>query len=315
MVNGIEQASYEAYQSPVSRGFVFSGVADGDYTMIARTWSSAGVWSISDPRPIKVRGADINGIELNVKPLASISGAVVLEDSKAVECQGKRRPVLAEIVIAAWHNEKNEAKDQTRLLWGLGGPRTPDQKGSFSLRNLAASQYRFVTRPLAKYWYLKSISWPAATKAIQTNQPIDAARNWTTIKNGDNYSGLMITFAAGAASLAGRVESPANQKASSRVFVYLAPAEMEKREDVLRYFVSLAAEDGSFDLSNVPPGRYWIVAKAANETDTNMLSKLRMPDETELRARILKEAETEKATTELKPCQNLTDYHLTLQLR
>ena len=70
------------------------------------------------------------------------------------------------------------------------------------------------------------------------------------------------------------------------------------------------AEDGSFVLSSVPPGRYWIVAKTATATDTNMLSKLRMPDERELRLRILHDAETEKVETELKPCQNVSEFRL-----
>jgi hypothetical protein len=86
-----------------------------------------------------------------------IGGSVVLEDSKVVECEGKRRPVFGEIVIGAYHNEKNAPKDGPQFVWGLGGPLTPDPHSAFILRNLAAGQYRFITRPLARYWYLKSI--------------------------------------------------------------------------------------------------------------------------------------------------------------
>ncbi len=308
--NGVEQAAHDSYQSPFAPGFVFSGVADGEYDLVARNNSGAG-WSLSESRRIKVRGADVTGIELNVKPLASMNGIVVLEDSKAPECQSKRRPLFGEIVIAPWHNEKNTPRDQPQFIWGLGGPVTPDKQGSFTLRNLAAAQYRFVTRPTEKFWYLKSTSWPAAPKATQLNQPLDADGNWTTIKSGDKYSGLTVTFAGGAASMAGRVDQ-ADQK-HSRLLVYLTPAELDKRSDVLRYFVVSPAEDGSFELSNVPPGRYWIVAKAAAETDTNMFSKLRMPDESELRARIGREAEMEKFETDFKPCQNVVEFRLPLR--
>jgi len=113
--------------------------------------------------------------------------------------------VPGEIVIGAYHNEKNTPKDQPQFVWGLGGPVTPNPQGTFGLRNLAAGQYRFITRPLAKYWYLKSIAWPSSSKAAQASQPLDAARSWTTVKMGDNLSGLAITFAAGAASLQGRI--------------------------------------------------------------------------------------------------------------
>src|SRR6185503_3229108 len=101
----------------------------------------------------KVRGADITGIEVATKPLGLISGRVVLEGSKGVECKGKRRPLFPETVVSAWHNEKGAAKDQPQFIWGMGGPSTPDKQGDISLRNLAPGQYRFVARFFAKYWY------------------------------------------------------------------------------------------------------------------------------------------------------------------
>jgi len=124
-------------------------------------------------------------------------------------------------------------------------------------------------------------------------------------------SGLTITFAVGAASIEGRIESTA-AKLPPRAFVYLAPAEAEKREDVLRYFAVLAGSDGSFALGNIPPGRYFVLARAAGETDSNVISKLRLPDETDLRAKILHDSELAKTAAELKPCQNVSDYRVPL---
>src|SRR5262245_38106651 len=106
ILNGISQLSYSTYQAPGSRGFAFSGVADGDYDVIAQSYLPGGDLLLSEPRRIRVGGADVSGIEVSAKPLASISGTVVLEDSKAPECQGKRRPVFGETVISPWHNEK-----------------------------------------------------------------------------------------------------------------------------------------------------------------------------------------------------------------
>jgi hypothetical protein len=310
VVNGSEQGRPDTYQPPNGH-FMFSGVADGDYKITANSYLPGAGWSMSEAQQIKVKGADVAGIQLTVKPLASISGSVSLEDSKVSECQGKRRPALGEIVIGAYHNEKNAAA-QPEFVWGMGGPTTPDARGAFTLQNLVAGQYRFITRSLAKYWYLKSVAWPSSTKAAQVNQPLDAARNWTTVKTSDKLSGLTITFASGAASLQGRIES-AEGKMLPRAFVYLAPAESANREDVLRYFAALVAGDGSFDIGNVPPGRYWVVAKAAAASDANMLSKLRLPDETELRSKIFHEGESAKTSAELKPCQNVTDYRVGLR--
>jgi hypothetical protein len=55
------------------------------------------------------------------------------------------------------------------------------------------------------------------------------------------------------------------------------------------------------------------MAQAAGESDTNILSKLRLPDEADARAKLLHDAEGAKIETELKPCQNVTDYRLPLK--
>jgi hypothetical protein len=251
---------------------------------------------------------------LNVKPLGSITGHLALEESKLPECKGKRRPLFGETLITPWHNEKNAPKDQPQFPWSFGAPTFPDKQGDFTLRNLAPGQYRFHTRPFAKYWYLQSISLrPSVTstaKAGQANRPVDAARNWTVLKMGDRVTGLVITLAEGAASIKGQIKVVEGQKLPTKSFIYLVPAEPEKADDVLRFFASLVAADGSFALNNLPPGRYWAIAKASDENESNVLSKLRLPDEAEARAKLRKEAELAKLETELKPCQNVTDYSL-----
>lgn len=314
--DGQSQLSNSSYHPPGSRGFSFSGIADGDYDVIAQMSVSGGELALSEPRRIKVRGADITGVELTVRPLSSIAGRVILEESKAPECKGKRRPLLGETLITPWHNEKFVAKDQPQFQWSFGTPTLPDKQGDFTLRNLAPGQYRFHTRPFAKYWYLQSVSLRSsaapAAKAGQTSRTVDAARNWITVKSGDRVSGLVITLAEGAASLKGQIKVAEGQKLPPKMFIYLVPAETEKAEDVLRYFASLVTPDGSFALNNLPPGRYWTVAKASVENESNVLSKLRLPDDAEARTKLRQEAILAKTETELKPCQNVTDYSLPL---
>jgi hypothetical protein len=263
--NGASQMSIMSYQPPGSRGFSFNGVGDGDYDLTAESFSATGN-SVSEPRRIKVRGADVGGIELTTKPLGSIAGRVVLEESKEPECKGKRRPLFAETLITPWHNEKNVPKDQPQFIWGMGAPTLPDKQGDFTLHNLAPGQYRFNTRSFAKYWYLQSISLqPQVTPAAKTapaNRPVDAARNWTTLRSGDRLSALIITFAEGAASLHGQIKLAEGQRLPSKLFAYLVPAERERAEDILRFFVSQVAADGTFALNNLPPGHYWALAIA-----------------------------------------------------
>jgi hypothetical protein len=317
--NGTSQAGYSSYQSPGARGFSFYGVADGDYDVTAQMFIPRGEWTISEPRRIKVRGADVTGIELVTKPLGSITGHMVLEESKAPECKNKRRPVFGETLVTPWHNEKTAAKDQPQFLWGLGGPTFPDQHGDFAIRNLAPGQYRFNARPMAKYWYLKSINLPASViptaKATLPNHLVDAARNWTTLKSGERLAGLTVTITAGAASLHGQIDLAEGQKLPPRLFVYLVPAERDQADDVLRYFATVVLADGTFALTNLSPGRYWVLAQSVSENESNILSKLRLPDEAEARSKLLHDAEATKTETELKPCQNVADYRLGVHLK
>ncbi|MCM3874727.1 MAG: carboxypeptidase-like regulatory domain-containing protein [Pyrinomonadaceae bacterium] len=312
-VHGDSQSTQLSYQPPGSRGFVVSGIADGDYLITAETFSPGGDMAISEPRRIKVRGADVTGVELVIRPLGSISGRVALEESKVPGCKGKRRPLFGETLVSAWHNENEAAKDQPQFLWSMGTPIIPDKQGDFLLRNLAPGQYRFNPRFFAKYWYLQSISLPSSATGVRTtpsNRPTDAARNWTRIKAGERVPGLTIILAEGAASLQGQIKTAENQKLPARLFVYLVPAEREQAEDVLRFFAALVSSDGSFALNNLPPGRYWANARPAGE---NVQSKLRLPDQVESRAKLRQEIEATKTEIELQPCQNVTNYALQLK--
>jgi hypothetical protein len=311
---GESQSSNTFFQRPGSRGFSFYGVADGDYDLTAQSFVQADGWAVSENRRIKVRGADIGGIELITKPLGSIGGRIVLQESTSPECKGKRRPLFAETVVTPWHNEKNLTRDQPQLQWALGGPALPDKQGDFTLRSLAPGQYRFNVRTFAKYWYLQSISLSpsaaAAARPGQASKAVDAARYWTTLKTGDRLSGLTITLAAGAASLHGQIKLSEGQKLVPRIFVYLVPAERERAEDILRYFAYQVSSDGTFALNNLPPGHYWLLAKVAVENESSVLSKLRLPDEAENRAKLRKQAEAAKTEAVLKPCQNVTGYQV-----
>jgi hypothetical protein len=60
----------------------------------------------------------------------------------------------------------------------------------------------------------------------------------------------------------------------------------------------------------LPPGRYLAFAKTAGENESSILSKLRLPDEAEARAKLRGEAQAAKTEIELKPCQNIADYQL-----
>jgi len=126
-------------------------------------------------------------------------------------------------------------------------------------------------------------------------------------------TGLTITLAEGAASLRGKLDVPGGTKLSADLDLYLVPAEKEKADDVLRYFVGELVEDGMFSADNLPPGCYWLLVQRRSEPERPTTLKLQRPDASESRIKLRRAAEVTKTEVELKPCQNLSDYKLQFQ--
>jgi hypothetical protein len=220
--------------------------------------------------------------------------------------------------ISAWHKESEATSNLPRFIWSMGAPVNPDTQGNFTIRNLAPSQYYFVARFPARSWYLKSIAMsPSATTAsggaARARKPSAVTRVWTTVKTGDRLSGLLVTLAQGAALVQGQVVTAEGEMRPEFLSVYLVPSEREAADELLRFYGTTVSKDGKIGLYNLAPGRYWILAQPASDSSTAPFVKMRLPDATETRARLRRDAEAAKMEIELKPCQSVTDYQLPLK--
>jgi len=296
-------------QNTNDRGFEFRGVADGEYLIWAQYAPTPSEPLLSEPRRITVKGADVTGIELSTKPLASVAGELILESSKVEACKDKRRPVFDETLITIERKQKGTAKEQPQLPLYRNAQAAPDSGGKFLLRNLGAGQYRLDVRFFTRYWFLRSITARAATAAPAS----DASQGWLALKAGDRLTGVRATLAEGAASLNGQVEPARDEKLPAQLSVYLLPAEKEKSNDVLRFFGARVEADGSFAFDHLPPGRYRALAKAPAENEPSGTAGLRLPEATDMRLRLRREAEAARFEVELQPCQNVSGYHLNVK--
>ena len=299
------------YPDMNGRSFSFVGVAEGDYDLSASSYSNTREFGLSDVKRIRVRGADVTGIELTTRPLASVAGRVVLEETNVPECKEKTRPLFEEMTVGGWHNDTEAAKEIPQSAWGYGLPAKPDAQGNFVVRNLAPGEYYFNARLGAKNWYVRSMQFASAAQ----KKPVDATRVWTYVKFGDRLSGLTVTLVPGGASLRGQLALGEGEQVPARTLVYLTPVERERADNVLNYFGGPVTPDGKIAINNIPPGRYWIFAQTVPEDVPVPLSKIRFPHETETRAQIRREAEAAKIEIEFKPCQDVVDFNLPLKTR
>ena len=309
------QSDTSKFEQPGSRQFAFTGLTEGDYYLTLRTDPSAKEANLSESKLVRVRGTDVEGIELTANPLGVVNGRVALELSKASECQGKEPPPFKDISVSAWHRQTEATKNQPQFIWSMGAPVSADERGNFSLNNLAPAQYHFAARFPAKSWYLQSISLtpPAPAGAKTASKPIDTTRVWTTIRSGDRLSGLTVTLAQGAASFRGQVVFDSAETRPERWFAYLVPAEPEHVNNSLRFYGGMVSPEGKIQLVNLAPGRYWVLVQPAIDDALSAFPGFRIPDETETRAKLRRDAEELKTEIELKPCQDLGDFKITVK--
>lgn len=301
------------YQSEDKRSFVFKGVADGDYSLFAQSYDPEGETALSESKQVTVQGADVTGIQLTTKLLGSVSGRVVLDDTEIAECTNKESPLSTETSVFAWPRNEETAKQIQQFIRSKD-PVRPDEKGNFLLRNLAPGSYYFGPTLNARQWYVNSIIFGPSTSATTTKaKQVDATRVWTNVKTAERVSGLTISLARGGASLRGQFVMPPGEPVPAGSFLYLAPAEREKATDVLRFFVTPIAQNGLFELYNIAPGRYWVLAQIGGENSVATSTKLRLPHETETRAQIRRDAEAAQTEIEFKPCQEILNLRLPLK--
>ena len=285
------------------REFTLEGIPEGDYHLAATAYWSDGTRRQSESILLNVRGADIEGLELTAVPLASINGRVVMEPLKAppAECTEKRQPQFAETSISAWHRVTEGKGKKPQFIWRAGAV-TPNAEGNLKFSDVAASEYYFAVRFSAQQWFVQSIAFAPSPNV----KPIDATRTWTTVKPGDQLSGLTFTLAQGAGLVRGEISLAEGQTLPGKTVAFLIPAEPDSADEVLRYFAAPVNSEGRFWLNNVAPGRYWILAQQGADDTRYEVSKVRLPDGSQIRSSLRHAAEKAKTEIEIKPCQDVT---------
>lgn len=294
----------QMYVNPRSTGknaFALYGLAEGEYELSARRQifnRAAGDESAaSATRKISVKYSDITGLELKLLPLASIAGRIVLEPSDKKDCPITRRGVLDEISLTY---QRDEADTRT-----VGYPETaPDEKNEFSWQDLLTGRYRIVAKLPSDHWYLKAMTLTAkpATTKTPPAKPLDVARQGIDLKPGEKLTGLMLTIAEGAAELRGRVEG---KNLPARLRVHLVPAE----DDVLRY-AEVVTPNGAFMFMNLAPGKYWLLARAVPDDESDEKPAKPMAWDANERLTLRRAAEAANQAIELTTCQRANNFVL-----
>lgn len=303
------------------QNFGFDSLHDGDYVLTAMGTSgnmgmatgSEGIItaSVSQPRPVTIRGADVSGINLVIEPLASIAGRVVLETlqdpKQKADCK-EFRPITLQATVLSTQDDRIETADAISGPLGAFRDTTPNEKNEFTIGLLQPGTHWLAVQFPAEHLYLKAISMP---RAEPDAKPIDAAKNGVRLRSGDKVTGLVVTMREGAARLSGKVVTGADNKPPDvKMRVLLVPAEPEAADDVLRYFQADVSNEGAFSLVNLQPGKYWLVARENNEAEQPVGSRKPLAFDAGGRTALRVEGEASKSAIELTTCQIVSDHRL-----
>jgi hypothetical protein len=251
----------------------------------------------------------MTGIDITLSAYGAITGTLLVEPLHSAEGQNKceiKRLMADEMLLEARAEKK--AAEFNPLAPGVRQD-APSDKGAFAFA-IEAGQYRVLPIMLGDDYFVRSITLPALAK---NQPPVDASRSPLTIKAGERLSDLAVTVAEGAAALRGRVvQATEGASLPERLRLHLVPAEKEAADDLLRYYEAEVRGD-SFELKNLAPGRYFVIARRGADDDASADNPRPVAWVAEARKRLRQRAETANVTLELRPCQRLTDYALKYQ--
>lgn len=314
-----------------NRAYSFDGLADGNYDLSAIFLSNPSENASAASRRVTIRGSDLTGIELVMAPLAAITGSFKLEAIAPENKCDKRGSELLEIMLEVPRDDPK--KRSSKLLSTLFSTFSSSLNvgGDFSVRNLEAGTYRPQISLPTEAWYLRSITAPSVASAQppaavtgQATGPSSAGESrpapsvsWPGIINvraGAKISGVSIIVGQDAAGVRGRVVmSPAKSLIPQNLRVHLVPAEPADGQNVLRYFETAVEREGNFALTNLAPGRYFVLPRISPPPATDEKPRPIALDPT-ARVTLRREAEAANNVLELKPCQRATDVSLPFKL-
>lgn len=316
-----------------NRSFSFDGVADGEYDLTALLISGPTENAAAGSRRVIVRGSDVTGVELVMAPLATLSGSIKLDPIRPENKCDKRGSELMELMFEIPRDDPKKSSSKVIDIISSSLGSTFAANGDFNIRNLAAGTYRPKFKLPTEAWYVRSITLPLkqssqvpagtsgqapAASSGPAKDPGTASNPvWPgtiAIRSGAKISGVTVAIGQDAAGLRGRIViTPEKRAIPPDLRVHLIPVETAESRNVLRYFETAAESDGNFAVTNIPPGRYFMIPRLTPPTTTDENPRPLALDAT-ARATLRREAEALNHTIELKPCQREIDVALPFKL-
>jgi hypothetical protein len=249
-------------------GFVFLGVAPGQYTLIARTGggqrglATAGPgdptqWSVMD---LSVDGNDRSDLALRLQPGLKVTGRLTF-DGASPQPKDSAAINLSFVAINPFPGVTSVYRAAVQA------------DGTFQIPSLGPGQYLVRIDPLAAS---ATARW--ALKSAIVNERDLADRPLTATADGSELAGIVVTLTDRAAEISGRLIDASGRPVTRYSIVVFTQDQSLWLPGARRIHAVRPATDGSFAVTGLPAGDYAIAAvenaEDADLSDAGFLSQL-----------------------------------------
>jgi hypothetical protein len=245
--------------------FVFSNVPPGTYLIRALAQvkkSNAALFALFR---VTVRDRDVDGVEILLRPGATISGRIMFDPGSVVRLStGSGRPEPAEGRDPGSGNDSAHTAALTRDLAGVrvrapfndggsfGDAQTgePRRDGTFTVQGVMAGTHLLVVEGLPAPWSVKNVMYRGQ----------DITDTGLEADSGQRLGGIGITLTNRATEVSGTVRDGDGRVApEARVLFVPVPAGLWPIAS-RRYARATTDADGQYSVRGLPPGAYKVMA-------------------------------------------------------
>ena len=220
--------------------FVFSNVAPGSYLIRALAQTEPGSDSLFALFRVTVRNRDLDGVELQLRPGATISGRLII-DSRALPLPDAPG-ILASLSVRAPFSEGGAFGDAQ-----TGQPR---RDSSFAIRGVMAGAHLLEFDGLAAPWSLKSVSYRGQ----------DITDTGVQADSGQRLEDVTVTVTDVASEISGTVRDSENRGVpNARVLFVPVPTGLWPPAS-RRFARPLTDSAGRYSVRGLPAGDYRVAA-------------------------------------------------------
>ncbi len=213
------------------------------------TAGGATLWASQD---LVVQGQDLENVSLQLQPGVTLSGHVVYDGASPPPDKSATRLALSEATSGL-----TETSLATAMIGSTAVQVAAD--GTFRVEGIAPNRYRLAPSGLSMFlpgaatpdtWVLESVSWNGR----------DIADTPFEVRAGQDISGVVATYTDRPTQLSGRILDKAGRPASTFPIVVFGTDRAAWILGSRRIQRASPSSDGSFTLSGLPPGDYFVTA-------------------------------------------------------